>query len=72
MESEQFDLIFADPPYKQGLGNELLRLIDQGTLLAPKGQLFIEEAEMSDASLNTLTLLRKRPYGKTSLYEFMA
>lgn len=37
-----FDLIFADPPYDQGLFDKTIAALEQGTRLAPEGWLVFE------------------------------
>ena len=43
----QFDLIFADPPYADGLSDEVLRLIEDHSRV---GTLFVHESARRDAS----------------------
>lgn len=69
----RFDLIFADPPYEQGLAARTLLQLAQVDLLAPSGWIVIEHSakeEMQDAAQN-VSLVRRREYGDTciSLYE---
>lgn len=45
----QFDLIFLDPPFHQGLLPDAIRLIQEHKLLAPSGILYIEsEIQVAD------------------------
>lgn len=81
-QAKQFDIIYADPPYKttvvyQGkqylLSQLVLHLIDTHNLLAPEGLLFIEEGDPlpSDAkNLKNLTLDRIKTCGCTALHQF--
>ncbi len=39
---EQFDLIFLDPPYHQGLAEQALQLIAERKLLQPEGTIVLE------------------------------
>ena len=65
-----FELIFADPPYRQGFPATLLPLICQGNWLKSDGLLIVEE----DASANLperigcLQSIDLRKYGDTGLY----
>lgn len=46
---QQFDLIFLDPPFHQGLLPKIIELISQLNLLAPSGIIYIEsETQASD------------------------
>lgn len=75
-----FTIIYADPPYgiKFGHSEELysehvIRFIDQSTILAPGGLLFVEEAsnqQPDPASLQTLTLKNSRRMGSTALLQY--
>lgn len=60
--TSQFDIIYADPPYKNPLMESLVQLIDTNQLLAPDGILIVEHANTKDA-------LRPKPYGKLSLFD---
>ncbi len=69
--AETFDIIYADPPYSQGIGEKLLHALDQSSLLAKEGLLFIEEGtDINPESLETLNLLDIRTYGLTKLHRF--
>lgn len=39
---KQFDLIFVDPPFNQGLAPKIIDLIDSKGLVKPKGLIYIE------------------------------
>lgn len=65
-----FDLIYADPPYGEGLGARILDFLDRHSLLALGGSLFIEDSELKMPSLNTLQLHAQRKLGRAHLYEF--
>lgn len=66
----QFDIIFADPPYEQGLSAKVLKLLDKTPLLAPEGRLFVEDRTFDEVALTTLTLHRERRQGNTCLREY--
>jgi 16S rRNA (guanine966-N2)-methyltransferase len=78
---QQFDIIFADPPYRTLVPEEknmfysekIVRLIDEMSLLAPEGILFIEEAleaEPALTNLKNLQLKNSRRMGKTVLQQY--
>ncbi len=69
--AETFDIIYADPPYSQGIGEKLLHALDRSSLLAKGGLLFIEEGtDINSESFETLILLDIRTYGLTKLHRF--
>jgi 16S rRNA (guanine966-N2)-methyltransferase len=65
-----YDLIFADPPYNQGLSLEILELVDKHHLLAEGGQLMIEEAAKIDLPERSgaLQLINERKTGAGRLW----
>lgn len=68
---EQYNLIFADPPYamEQELFERLVQLVFERGLLAPEGQLVVEHSKQS--SLEHLPqFLSQRKYGGTSFSFF--
>lgn len=70
---KRFDLIYADPPYNQGEGERVLQMIDSLDLLIEAGRLFIEEASevlLEKTELNHLTFVRKKRFGRSTLFEF--
>jgi len=77
---EQFDVIYADPPYDalmEWKGKEMtcslmvLSIVDQGALLAPGGYLFIEESDRFQIpELQTLQLKSARRMGRSTLHQF--
>lgn len=76
----QFDIIYADPPYYSlktsldgSMSEKIIRYIDQSSLLAPDGTLFIEEAfefQPRIADLNRLTLKNSRRMGSAALQQY--
>lgn len=80
--NEQFDLIYADPPYDSWFLHEgrkisfsmfTLQVIDQGNLLAPNGNLFIEDAfhsELEEFPLETLQIKSVRRAGRSVLLQY--
>lgn len=79
-QKRQFDIIFADPPYHLShlidtpISEKVIRRIDESTLLAPDGTLFIEEAfefqpQLTD--LKTLKLKNTRRMGMAALQQYV-
>jgi len=61
----QYDLIFLDPPFHQGLLPEIVGLLEQYALLAPSGMLYIEYAaeeavELADRMKTSCFVLHKQ------------
>jgi 16S rRNA (guanine(966)-N(2))-methyltransferase RsmD len=68
----QFDIVFLDPPYRQGHVERLLKHISQSSLLAESAVVIAELAKNEDLghSFGTLELLERRNYGDTSIALF--
>ena len=66
---EQFDVIFADPPYGFGEYEALLAGVCQHSLLAPGGVMVVEHARRATIASGTtgLECTRQAEYGDTSL-----
>jgi 16S rRNA (guanine966-N2)-methyltransferase len=61
-----FGLIFADPPYGKGLGEQALRSAKQGGWLAPGALCVVEEAASASLELGSdFSVLDERSYGET-------
>ena len=43
-----FDLVFVDPPYRQGKGGEILRMLSEGSFVSKNGIVVLEEAKGHD------------------------
>jgi len=80
-QKQTFDIIFADPPYqtcvneteKIFFSEAVIRFIDQSTLLAPEGRLFIEEDDRHQPRLEDLQTLRlhnTRRLGQAALQQY--
>lgn len=67
---ENFDFIFLDPPYKQGLLNKTLFLLNDLALLDENGIIIAEASKKEDAPgvMSKFRLVRKNNYGDTILY----
>lgn len=80
-EGQQFDIVFADPPYSPAkserhpsLAVQILEKIDQLPLLLPGGSFFLEDAKTDvekPSKLTTLTLKKTRPMGRSVLYQYI-
>jgi 16S rRNA (guanine966-N2)-methyltransferase len=85
---KKFDIIFADPPYqsrfvdhqKQSFlyNHKILSLVDEGHLLRPSGQLFLEDAFseqtdhlLIDKQLKRLYLKSVRNFGNSLLRQYL-
>lgn len=67
---ERFDIIFADPPYGQEYGEMVLKFIDSHPLLAPCGELFIEDTLIGEIPLIQLKLKSARRIGRAFLHQY--
>jgi len=70
---KRFDIIFADPPYNEGLAVETLHFLGEGELIAPAGVLVMQHsARETTGELQAVSLLLtdKRQYGETVLSFF--
>jgi hypothetical protein len=69
MVSEEFDLVFLDPPYRLGLGEICLQDLGKGTLLAPRAMVVSEQAvdEQLAPAYGCLQLQDVRRYGSTAV-----
>lgn len=70
---QQFDIIFADPPYGDLLGAQVLALVDGNRLLAPGGVLIIEHfaKESLPTDAGGLTLHKEKDYGQTVMSHYL-
>lgn len=66
-----FDLVFADPPYADGLSDpssELMKVDDWSDWLADEGYLILEQEASSDLmDLGGLEVLQSREYGRSRI-----
>lgn len=71
----QFDIIFADPPYGLGYGEQIIEMVDRYALLKnPIGELFIEDEESPhqlEIPLKRLKLKSKRKEGRCFLSQYI-
>jgi 16S rRNA (guanine966-N2)-methyltransferase len=55
-ESEVFDIIFLDPPFRKGHARELLALIQKQQLLAQEGMIYLEHERDEDVNVQDFGL----------------
>ncbi|HEY2581505.1 MAG TPA: 16S rRNA (guanine(966)-N(2))-methyltransferase RsmD [Mucilaginibacter sp.] len=70
-ETEQFDLIFADPPYDLNKIPELPKVIFEKNMLLPGGLLIVEHQSLQNLS-NHPAFVEQRKYGHSSFSFFKA
>jgi 16S rRNA (guanine966-N2)-methyltransferase len=71
METEQYDLIFADPPYDLNRIPEIPKIIFDKNLLLPGGLLVVEHQSLQNLS-NHPAFTEQRKYGHSSFSFFKA
>ena len=71
METEQYDLIFADPPYDLNRIPEIPKIIFEKDLLLPGGLLIVEHQSLQNLS-NHPAFVEQRKYGHSSFSFFKA
>ncbi|MBE0595881.1 MAG: 16S rRNA (guanine(966)-N(2))-methyltransferase RsmD [Desulfuromonadales bacterium] len=73
LSAESFDLIFADPPYGQGLAAATLQFLSEQELLMPGGLLCIETARGEELPATAGPLERHdwRRYGATAVHLYL-
>lgn len=69
LETEQYDLIFADPPYDMNQIPEIPKIIFDKKLLLPGGLLIVEHQSMQNLS-NHPAFTEQRKYGHSSFSFF--
>lgn len=65
---QQFDLIFADPPYEQGFVAKVIAVVREVAALADGGVLVVEHTKkemIAEDSLGELEIRRQERYGET-------
>ena len=69
METEKYDLVFADPPYDMNRIPEIPKIIFEKNLLLPDGLLIVEHQSMQNLS-NHPAFVEQRKYGHSSFSFF--
>ncbi|MHB8828166.1 MAG: 16S rRNA (guanine(966)-N(2))-methyltransferase RsmD [Syntrophales bacterium] len=70
---KRFDVIFADPPYNEGLAVETVHLLENGELMVPGGVLVLQHSVREicgELEAVPMLLTDKRRYGETVLSFF--
>jgi 16S rRNA (guanine966-N2)-methyltransferase len=68
---EPFDLVFADPPYRAGIGDLALASAVEGGWLRPGALCVLEEAsDVELAPIDHMNLIESREFGDTVLHFF--
>jgi 16S rRNA (guanine(966)-N(2))-methyltransferase RsmD len=70
---DRFDVIFADPPYNEGLASETMHCLESGELIAPDGVFVLQHSAkeiIGELKPGTLLLIDQRRYGDTILSFF--
>jgi 16S rRNA (guanine(966)-N(2))-methyltransferase RsmD len=62
-----FDVIFVDPPYHEGLYDDVVAKVFQNNLLKPKGILIVE-APLEYTIPEGLSVIKEKLYGDTKIY----
>ncbi|MBE7073914.1 MAG: 16S rRNA (guanine(966)-N(2))-methyltransferase RsmD [Clostridiales bacterium] len=63
LQGQKFDIILIDPPYKSGIYEECLSLIDKANLLEDEGIIVCEQENNIEISYEPFCLLDERVYG---------
>jgi 16S rRNA (guanine966-N2)-methyltransferase len=71
LETEQFDLIFADPPYDLNRIPDIPKIIFDKNMLLPDGLLIVEHQSLQNLS-NHPAFVEQRKYGHSSFSFFKA
>lgn len=68
-QGQAFDLVLADPPYREGLCRKLVILLSGNSVLKPEGFLVCEhdKREVLPEQFETLALVKHRVFGDTAL-----
>ncbi|MBS1523154.1 MAG: 16S rRNA (guanine(966)-N(2))-methyltransferase RsmD [Bacteroidetes bacterium] len=69
LETDQYDLIFADPPYDLNRIPEIAKIVFEKNLLLPDGLLIIEHQSLQNLS-NHPAFVEQRKYGHSSFSFF--
>jgi 16S rRNA (guanine966-N2)-methyltransferase len=70
---ERFDIVFADPPYDEGLAMETLKWLERGDVLAESGIVVLQHSmrEMpEELQIRAMVVTDQRRYGDTVLSFF--
>ncbi len=72
LEGQSFDLVFLDPPYRQGLAQVSLEILAEGNYLTPNGVIIVETSreEALPVELGKLCLRKQSRYGDTVVWYY--
>lgn len=67
---DKYDVIFADPPYRQGLADTVLSILCKNDLLKQGGVIIVETSshEMITADISPLVIRLTKEYGDTRIW----
>lgn len=63
LKGEEFDIIILDPPYKSGIYQQCLQLIEQNSLLAEEGIIVCEQEKSNEIDYLPFSVADERTYG---------
>ena len=65
---EHFDIVIADPPFKDGLREKIVRIVSENALLHPGGYLIIEhDIRDPDSENHPMTIQKQRHFGHCAI-----
>jgi 16S rRNA (guanine966-N2)-methyltransferase len=67
---ERFDIVFADPPYDEGLAIETLKWLERGDVLAESGIVVLQHSireKLEGLQISAMVVTDQRRYGDTVL-----
>ena len=65
--NQQFDVIYIDPPYREGLYEKTLNIIQQKSLLKPDGFIVLEHLKETMINFSEFNILKQKNYGEKSI-----
>ncbi len=68
--AERLDILFADPPYEEGFLPEIVKCLEESTILAANGVIVLQHSAreaLGGSSTQSLALVDQRRYGDTVL-----
>jgi 16S rRNA (guanine966-N2)-methyltransferase len=67
---DRFDILFADPPYQEGYVSEIMKLLEEGDIMASTGVVVLQHSireTLEDSYAQTMAVTDQRRYGDTML-----
>ena len=70
--TEQFDLMFLDPPYRQELASKCLEILSSGNYLSNNGVIILETSREEEipVEIGKISLRKRSSYGDTVIWYF--